>query len=82
MERVSVSDARRTFAELVNRVAYGNKRITVARHGRDLVAIVPMSDVHRLEELELSPSPASTTKIQRTIAPATPARRPNAGPRP
>lgn len=59
-ERTTVSEARRTFAELVNRVAYGNARITVARHGRDLVAIVPMSDVRRLQAMEPGPAGAST----------------------
>jgi prevent-host-death family protein len=43
--RVTVSDARRTFADLVNRVAYGNERITIVRHGRAVAAIVPMSDM-------------------------------------
>jgi prevent-host-death family protein len=49
---VSVTEARQTFADLVNRVAYGNERITVVRHGRAVAAIVPMSDVHRLEAID------------------------------
>jgi prevent-host-death family protein len=49
---VTVSDARQAFADLVNRVAYGNERITVARHGRDIVAIVPTADLRRLEAME------------------------------
>jgi prevent-host-death family protein len=52
---VTVSQARQTFAELVNRAAYGNERITVARHGREVVAIVPMSDVRLLEAIEADP---------------------------
>jgi len=48
---ITVSEARRTFADMVNRVAYGNERITVERHGRALVAIVPISDMDRLEEM-------------------------------
>lgn len=49
---ITVSEARQDFAEVVNRVAYGMERVTVARRGRDLVAIVPMSDVLLLEAIE------------------------------
>jgi prevent-host-death family protein len=48
---ITVSEARQAFADVVNRVAYGNERITVERHGRALVAIVPISDLDRLEEM-------------------------------
>ena len=49
---ISVSEARQDFAEVVYRVAYGNERVTVVRRGRDLVAIVPMSDILLLEAIE------------------------------
>ncbi len=49
---ISVSEARQDFAEVVNRVAYDNERVTVMRRGRNLVAIVPMSDVLLLEAIE------------------------------
>jgi len=48
---VAVSEARRAFAEIVNRVAYGNERVTVVRHGREVVAIVPISDLRQLEAI-------------------------------
>lgn len=51
-DSISVSEARQDFADVVNRVAYGNERVTVVRRGRDLVAIVPMSDVLLLEAIE------------------------------
>jgi prevent-host-death family protein len=51
-DTISISEARQDFAEVVNRVAYGNERVTVVRRGRDLVAIVPMSDVLLLEAIE------------------------------
>lgn len=50
--RVSVSDARQDFAELVNRAAYGHERVVVARRGRAIAAIVPIEDVELLERLE------------------------------
>ncbi len=49
---VSVSEARETFAELVNRAAYRRERVLVARRGRPIAAIVPIEDVEFLERLE------------------------------
>ena len=49
---VSVSEARETFAELVNRAAYGHERVRVVRRGRPVAAIVPIEDVELLERLE------------------------------
>ncbi len=49
---VSVSEARETFAELVNRAAYGRERVRVVRRGRPVAAIVPIEDVELLERLE------------------------------
>lgn len=47
-----MSEARDEFAELVNKVAYGNERVRVARRGRDIAAIVPIADINLLEALE------------------------------
>jgi len=47
-----VTDARDDFAELVNRVAYGKDRVIISRRGRELAAIVPVSDVALLELLD------------------------------
>jgi prevent-host-death family protein len=49
---ITVSEARKAFSDVVNRVAYGNERITVARHGREIVAIVSTADLRRLEAIE------------------------------
>jgi prevent-host-death family protein len=49
---VSVSEARETFAELVNRAAYGHERVLVARRGRPVAAIVPIDDVEFIERIE------------------------------
>lgn len=49
---ISVTDARDDFADLVNRVAYGNDRVIVSRRGRELAAIVPVADVALLELLD------------------------------
>ena len=49
---VGVSEARETFAELVNRAAYGHERVLVARRGRPIAAIVPIDDVEFIERIE------------------------------
>jgi prevent-host-death family protein len=49
---VGVSEARETFAELVNRAAYGHERVLVARRGRPVAAIVPIEDVEFIERIE------------------------------
>ena len=49
---VRVSDARRDLSEHINRVAYGNERIVFTRHGKGVVALVPIADVELLQRLE------------------------------
>lgn len=49
---MSVSEARQSFADLVNRVAYRKERVLVTRHGRPIAAIVPMEQVAFLERAE------------------------------
>jgi prevent-host-death family protein len=48
----SVSEARRRFAEICNRAAYGRERIAIDRHGKSRVAVVPYEDMELLEQLE------------------------------
>jgi len=49
LTRVSVRDARRMFADLINRAAYGVERIVVERHGKPIAAIVCVEDLDHLE---------------------------------
>lgn len=49
---ITTAEARREFAEIVNRVAYGKERIAVTRRGKTIVAVVPIEDIALLEELE------------------------------
>lgn len=51
-ERLSVSEAREEFADLVNRVAYRGERVRVMRRGREVAAIVPIEDIEILERIE------------------------------
>jgi antitoxin Phd len=49
---LEVSEARRELADTINRVAYRKERIVLRRRGKDVVAIIPLEDLARLEELE------------------------------
>jgi prevent-host-death family protein len=49
---VELTEARAQLAELFNRAAYGKERIALRRHGKALVALVPIEDARFLEELE------------------------------
>ena len=52
MSTLTVSEARRVFAETVNIVAYTKERVMVERHGKAVVAMVPVEDVELLRDLE------------------------------
>ena len=57
MKKVETTVARQEFAETVNQVAYGKKRVVLQRRGRDMAAIVPMDDLARLQECEEGSKP-------------------------
>lgn len=52
MAKISVSEAREDFSEVVNQVCYSGERMILHRRGKDLVALVPVSDLEMLESLE------------------------------
>ncbi len=51
MKNVTTAEARKNMAELLNRAAYGGERFVVTRHGKELVAIVPVEDATLLDRL-------------------------------
>lgn len=51
LKPVTTAEARKNIAELVNRAAYGGERFVVTRHGKELVAIVPLHEATLLERL-------------------------------
>ena len=51
-EVVSASEARRKFADLVERVGSEGVRIVLRQGGRDVAALVSPSDIEALEALE------------------------------
>ena len=52
MAHLPTSKAREGFADTINRVAFGKGRVIVRRRGKDIAAVVPIEDLHLLEELE------------------------------
>lgn len=51
MKQISTGEARKNMSELLNRAAYGGERFVVTRHGKELVAIVPVADATLLDRL-------------------------------
>lgn len=51
MKHVTTAEARKNMAELLNRAAYGGERFVVTRHGKELVAIVPLEEATLLDRL-------------------------------
>ena len=52
MGTFSTADARNKFGDVINRAAYGKERITLTRRGKEIVAVVPISDLAILEKLD------------------------------
>jgi prevent-host-death family protein len=50
--KISTTAAREEFSEIVNRAAFGKERVVLTRHGKGLVAVVPVEDLEVLEALE------------------------------
>jgi prevent-host-death family protein len=52
MTTIPVTQARSMFADLINQVAYGGKRIAIGRKGKGRAVLVSMDDAEMLEALE------------------------------
>lgn len=52
MTRLAASEARKDFADTLNRVAYRRERVVLHRRGKNVAAVVPIEDLTLLEELE------------------------------
>lgn len=49
---INTVDAKEEFSELVNRVAHSKERIILTRRGKDIAAIVPIEDLHVLQNAQ------------------------------
>ena len=52
MSAVTMGDLRRDLARVANSVAFAKERVVVERHGKPIMAVVPLEDLELLEELE------------------------------
>jgi prevent-host-death family protein len=53
MKNITTAEARKNLSELLNRAAYGGERFVVTRHGKELVAIVPLEEASLLDRLRI-----------------------------
>lgn len=51
-EVMSASDVRQNFGSVVNRVARGEGRVLIEKHGAPVVGIVPIEDIRRLRRMD------------------------------
>ncbi|MDZ4064318.1 MAG: type II toxin-antitoxin system Phd/YefM family antitoxin [Coriobacteriia bacterium] len=51
MTRVSVADARREFADILNRAAYSHERTVITRHEADVAAVISIEELCLLDAL-------------------------------
>jgi len=61
MRRVPIVEARKEFAEMVNRACYGNEVTVVTKHGKDMAAVVPMTHLNAATQ-NLTKKPAQHAK--------------------
>ena len=52
LNKISTADARKKFANIINRVAFGNESFVLTRRGEPIAALVSMSKLKILRELE------------------------------
>ena len=50
--KISTAEARKNFADIVNKVAYGKEAIVLTRRGRDVAALVSMAELELLQSIE------------------------------
>ncbi|MCI5208885.1 MAG: type II toxin-antitoxin system Phd/YefM family antitoxin [Candidatus Electrothrix sp. ATG2] len=49
---ISTADARKNFADIVNKVAYGSEPVVLTRRDREVAALVSMRELELLRQIE------------------------------
>jgi len=49
---ISTADARKKFADIVNKVAYGKESIVLTRRGQEIAALVSIEELELLQQIE------------------------------
>jgi prevent-host-death family protein len=52
MTSVPITAAREDLSEIVNKVAFGNERVCLTRHGKDVACLVSMAEARLLDLIE------------------------------
>lgn len=52
MNKISVSEAREGFSEIVNQVNYSGERMILERRGKAVAAVISVADLELLEMIE------------------------------
>jgi len=54
--RMTVSDVRSNFSEILGRIRYGRERIILTKSGRDVAAVISIEDLRTLENFVQVPN--------------------------
>ena len=49
---ISTAEARKNFADIVNKVAYGKESIVLTRRGQEVAALVSIDELELLQQIE------------------------------
>ncbi len=49
---ITTADARKNFADIVNKVAYGKEAIILTRRGQEIAALISMDELRLLQQIE------------------------------
>jgi prevent-host-death family protein len=52
LNKITTADARKKFANIINRVAFGNDSFVLTRRGEPIAAIVSMKELNLLQKIE------------------------------
>ena len=52
LSTISTAEARKRFAEIVNKVAYGKETVVLTRRGEEIAALIPMEELELLQLVE------------------------------
>jgi len=50
--KVTTVNARKNFADIVNKVAYGKESVVLTRRGQDVAALVSIEELELLQQIE------------------------------
>ena len=50
--KISTAEARKNFAEIVNRVTYGKESIILTRRGQEIAALISIEEFELLQQIE------------------------------